>query len=293
MPASKNLRDAGPAGGGRPLAAVTTVGRKGSDEVNYGSGDVRGRLDTRVITINAATAGDSFKIRAIENAGRRQATDTAAFVIDTNSAAADLQAELRTATGDTGLTVTDTAGGTPYTVTFSDSPHRSGVELQLVELVGVSGNITSGVVTYRNRGTNTELTAQAADTAAPGYAAGQDVPLGQSPVTNGVGQTARAEFVRPTIDSAVGGNDQVVVAGTVHASDGTSGVITYTVYRTDDDVATGIVTEDADGDVTISSLESAVDYYVVGVAQTDAPYMTDQVDSRVSPATPREYFTTT
>jgi hypothetical protein len=155
-------------------------------------------------------------------------------------------------------------------VTFSDSPHK---------------------VTYRNRGANTELVAEAANTAAPGIAAGLDVPLGQSPVTNGTGQSAGAAHVPPVIDTAVGGNDEVTVAGTEAASAGTDGIVTYTVYRTADDVATAVVTEDADADVTITGLEHATNYYVVGYAQTEVAAASG--GSRVGPASPREYFTTT
>lgn len=296
MGASKNLRDVITGDKGRPFAAVTAVGRKGSTEPNYGSGDVRGRLDTRVITLGGFDATDSFKIRVIANSGARTVTDTAAFTRGTDATAAAIQAALRTATGDTGLTVAGTTNAGPFTITSSESPHRSGVEYQLVSLVGCSGNVTSAKVSYRSRtGAQPELTpaTNIPDTiAAPGYAAGLDVPLGQSVVTNGVGQTAGAEYVKPVIDSAVGGDDSVVISATEDASSGTSGLVLYSIYRTADDVATGTFSEDADGDVTISSLESAVDYYVIGAAQTEVA-SGDQVITRVGPSTPREYFTTT
>lgn len=308
MATAKRLRNTGH---GTPVPLVTGVGRRvrGSLAGNPGFGDVRGRLKTRVITLGAFAATDEFKIRVEFSsaervnelvAGKEGTVESVAFVRGTNATAAAIQAELRTLTGDAALTVAGTTDEGPFTVTGGDvaSAHRGGFELSLVDLVGCSGNVTSGAVTYpsskglpgddHDGGTDTGIPTASS----PGRGAGLEVPLGESIVTNGVGQTAQATLLPPTIDSAVGGDDQVVISGTEHASGGTGGVVCYSIFKTlTDDPHSTVIAEDADGDVTVTGLASATDYYVIGFTQTlpsgDFP------GERISRPTAPEYFTTT
>ena len=85
----------------------------------------------------------------------------------------------------------------------------------------------------------------------------------------------------------------MVISGTEAASGGTGAVVGYAIFKTLNDAPHSVVyTEDADGDVTITGLESAVDYYVVGFTQTVVG--TDAAESsRVSGASAPEFFTTT
>jgi len=71
--------------------------------------------EVQVITLTSfGTAGDSFTLYT-------EGQQTIAFVHTTNAAASDLQAGLRSATGDTGLTVTGTTNAGPYTVTWAET----------------------------------------------------------------------------------------------------------------------------------------------------------------------------
>jgi hypothetical protein len=119
------------------------------------------------------------------------------------------------------------------------------------------------------------------------------VPLGYSIVTDGVGQTAQTTLEYVTIDTAPGGNDQVVIGSTEVASGGTGAVVGYSIFKTaDDSPHSTVYTEDADGDVTITGLESAVDYYLIGFTQT-VDTADDFHAERVSRPSDPVYFTTT
>jgi hypothetical protein len=315
MGASKRLRTTGR---GNPIAGVTGVlsrVRAGQDAFagpNYGTSDVRGLLQTRVITLGSFGGTDAFKIRVewrsaerIDElvAGKEGTVETVAFVRGTNATAAAIQTALRTATAED-VTVAGTTDEGPFTVTQEDtaSSQRSAWELSLVDLVGCSGHVTSGAVTYLDA-TGHILAGQAGDgtlypaanttASSPGRGAGLDVPLGYSIVTDGDGQTAQATLLPVVIDSAVGGNDQVVISGTEDASGGTSAIVGYSIFKTLDDAPHSTVyTEDADADVTVTGLDDATDYYVIGFTQT-VNTDGDANTERVSRPSPREYFTTT
>lgn len=303
MATSKRIRNTGR---GTPVALVTGVqgSRRGGFQPNWGTGDVRGTLGTRVITLLGYDGTDEFKIRVdfrsaerIDQltAGKEGTVETVAFVRGTNGTAAAIQAALRTATGDTALTVSGTTDEGPFTITEGDtaSAHRGAFEIALVDLVGCAGSVASGPVEYVDATGKVSTANQTASS--PGRGAGKDVPLGYSIVTRGVGQTAQTTLVPITVDTAPGGDDQVVIAGTEVASAGTAGEALYAIFKTLDDTPHSVVaTEDADGDVTITGLASATDYYLIpysvakeGTADFDAQ------KERVSRPGDPVYFTTT
>lgn len=266
---------------------------------NLGFGDVRGTLRTRVITLHAIAATDSFKIRVEFGSAERinqlvegketTAVDTVAFVAGTNMTQGAIQTALRTATGDAALTVLGTTDLGPFTVTQGVADkHRDGYELSLKTLVGMSGAVTSGPVTYV-AGTGKASTATQTPSS-PGRGAGTEAALGESVVTDGVGQAKGTTLAQLTIVSALGGATQVVIDGTLHASGGTAGTAGYAVFKSADDSPGPVVyTEDADADVTITGLAAATDYYVVGFQHTAA----GGGKTRISRATAPVFFTTT
>lgn len=311
MGAAKSLRSVTR---GHPVPQVTGVLRRVRGELagNFGFSDVRGRLKTRVITLGSYGGTDEFKIRVEFSSAERTnqldpgkettAVETVAFVRGTNGTAAAIQAALRTATGDAALTVAGTTDAGPFTVTQGDtsSAARGGWELSLVDLVGCSGNVTSAKVTYpsslglpgsaHKHGVDTGIPAATG----PGRGAGTQVALGHSILTDGAGQTRGTELVPVAIVSAVGGDDQVVIDGTEDASGGTGAVVGYAIFKTlTDEPHTVVYTEDADGDVTITGLADATDYYVVGFTQTLTNSGDPDETSRVSRASAPEFFTTT
>lgn len=72
----------------------------------------------QTITLTTPAAGNSFKLTYLTAEG------ATAFVVGTNCTAAEIQAALRTATGDTLLTVTGTTDTGPFTVTFTNGFHN-------------------------------------------------------------------------------------------------------------------------------------------------------------------------
>lgn len=300
MPAAGHIRNTAH---GVPVPEVTGVLKRvrgGQQFVNYGAADVRGVLKTRVITLLGYDGTDEFKIR-VEfqsaertdqlTAGKEGTVESVAFVRGTNGTAAAIQAELRTLTGDSALTVSGTTDEGPFTVTQGDTSHaqRYGWELSLVDLVGCAGYVDSGPVTYVDA---TGKVSTANTTASsPGRGAGKEVNLGYSIVTDGPGQTAQTELVPVTVDTAPGGDDQVVISGTEVASGGTGAIAGYAIFKTlTDDPHTVVYTEDADADVTVTGLADATDYYLVGFTQTANA---NGRGERVSRATPPVFFTTT
>lgn len=310
MPANRSLRNVRR---GYPVPQVTGVlrGVRGWLAGNLGTGDVRGTLKTRVITLNSFGGTDSFKIRVEFYAAERTdqlvagkettAVTTAAFTRGTDATAAAIQAALRTATGDAALTVAGTTDAGPFTVTQGDTSgaQRGGYELSLVSLSGCSGNVTSGAVTYvSSLGLPGAVHKHGVDTgpataSSPGRGAGLRVPLGYSIVTDGGGQTAQATLVAPTVVSMVGGDDQVVIDTTEVASGGTNAVVGVSIFKTlTDDPHSTVYQEDADGDLTVTGLASGVDYYAVVFTQT-ATGADNLEKSRVSAGAAPEFFTTT
>lgn len=253
-------------------------------DVNYGAGDVRfDKSRTQVITLGSFGGTDSFKIRATDPDGVTVA-DTAAIVRGTNAAATDVQSELRTATGDTGLTVAGTTDAGPFTVTFSVKLGYP--RLQLVTLSGCSGHVGKGVLAYDDPALSLGSGLNFDQESSKGY--GADIPLGYSLETDGTGQTNTDELLPPTMVSAVGGVGQVVVDTTEAATGGTNAVVLFSIFN----LATknwstetqGVALEDADGDITATGL-AAGDYALFGRTQT-AP-------GRVSRSFDPEFFTVT
>lgn len=282
-------------GGGTPAPLVggATYASRTHLMGNQGTGDVRfdsGR--TQVITLNSFGGTDSFKIRVnaaptTRNGGNSTgavvATDTAAFVRGTNATAAAIQAALRTATGDTGLTCSGTTDAGPFTVTFVN---KKGQPLfELVTLSGCSGNVTPGTLTYDDADVHTTALQN-------GIAFDQElskgfqtrVPLGHGLDTDGTGQTRGTALVEPTVVSAVGGVGSVVIDTTEVSSGGTSATVLTAIYKLSTGKYVTVDNDDADGDQTISSL-TAGDYAALFHTVTAA--------GKPSRPSPPEYFTVT
>lgn len=313
MAVAKNLRGTDRA---NPVPEFTGVGRRKRGELdgNFGTADVRGSLLTRVITLANFGGVDSFKVKVVigtrdriditdQEEGRAGAAQTtAAFVRGTNCAASDLQAALRTATGDTALTVAGNTDAGPFTVTFAATPHRQALDFQLITLLGCSGHITSAATAYvTSNGLPGDVHKHGTDTGRPaavatiGRGVGSEVFLGQSITTDGPGQTARATLVAPAVTTAAGGAGQVTLAATEDASGGTAANVGYALFTTVDDASAPVVyTEDDDGTVVITGLLAATDYYVRAFTQTQTGTSGGPNEaSRVSRSAPAEYFTTT
>jgi len=295
-----------------PVPEFTGVGRKrrGATQPNMGTEDVRGLLATTVITLTNFGGTDSFKIKVVygnrdrtditdQEEGRPGATQTtAAFVRGTNAAASDLQTALRTATGDTGLTVAGSTDAGPFTITPGPSPHSQAYEFQLITLLGCSGQVESSAVAYRtSNGLPGDVHKHGTDTgrvtasATIGRSVGSNVPLGQSIVTDGPGQTRGTVLAAPTVVAPVAGNTSVDLTATEHASGGTAADVGYAVFLTSNDKLVSFTT-DADGTVTISGLARTTDYYVRAFTIT-ASGTADQPTGRVSKSAPPQFFTTT
>jgi hypothetical protein len=119
-------------------AQATGLSATGSHSQRYPG---TAKAEVQVITMTSFAGTDSFTVTV--NEGNTAAT-TAAFVRGTNAAAADLQTALRTATGDSGLTVSGTTDEGPYTITFAETT----VQPELT----VTGTDCSGAVTVTTRG---------------------------------------------------------------------------------------------------------------------------------------------
>jgi hypothetical protein len=269
MGTASRLRTDDVAGGGTPQPLVAGHSRaRGYRRANYGTADVRqSPLATTVITLLGAATTDEFKLGVYAHSagGDFERTDTIAFTIDTDAAASDLQTALRTATGDASLTVTGTDNAGPYTVTHTEAVP----EIVAHSLTGgLAVQITRGALTYSDPESSTAGNGIAFDQESSD-GRGADVPLGYGTITDGTGQDAGTELLPPTVDGAAGGTGEVVVTATEASSGGTSAVVLYAVHGLESDFATYAEddTEDADGDVTISSL-SAGDYVLLAHTQT-------------------------
>jgi hypothetical protein len=313
MAVAQRLRDLVTDLGAANINSLTGAYRAGFlGDVNYGTADLRfDAARTQIITLNSFGGTDSFKVRVVakaaaaggtgssgsRDAGNFAVTDTAAFVRGTNAAASDLQTALRTATGDTGLTVSGTTDAGPYTVTYTN---RGQCLLELVGLSGCSGNVTRGVLAYDDPNTSTPASSGVAGNGInfdPEGSRGfqNDVPLGHSIVSDGTGQTRGTVLAVPTMVSAVGGSGQVVVDTTEVASGGTNAVVLFSILKRPAVSAKvdnrnwvvetqGVALEDADGDLTATGL-TAGEYALAYCTQTE--------QGRVSQPAPLEYFTVT
>ena len=258
---------------------VTGVQRR-SGFANMGVGDVRGNVRTRLITLQGADGTDTFRLRVRLNDGTVSA-DSDAFNDDETTT--DIQAGLRTLTGDADLLVTGNAGG-PYTVTPYGSPHRDSYEIEACHCLGCSVAITSAGVSYDDPDTSVDSGINFDQESSVGV--GLETPLGYSEKTDGTGQTEGTALLPPTIVTAIGGSGVVVIDGTEAVSGGTSAVVLYSILNTDTGAwvveTQGVALEDADGDLTATGL-AAGNYALFGHTQT-AP-------GRVSRAAGPVYFT--
>lgn len=94
----------------RPDAQNVAMGLAGTNPADrFGNKTAAGEV--QVITLAAFSGTDSFSLVVDD-------VNTVAFVRGTNATAAALQTAIRTATGDTTLTVTGTTDEGPFTVTF-------------------------------------------------------------------------------------------------------------------------------------------------------------------------------
>lgn len=297
MGVADRLRTDDVAGGGTPAPLVGGKSRAYDPlRANMGTGDVRGdgMNLTQVITLQSFAGTDSFKIRSYtfpvtgtSRLGGPLVTDTVAFVRGTNATAAAIQTALRTATGDTTLTVAGTDDEGPFTVTFvGKSKHRQPL-FALVTLSGCSGTVGRTALTYDDvPQTGTPGTVPSTN----GMPFDQEssrginatVPLGHSIVTDGTGETAQSTLVPPTQVSAVGGTGQVVIDNTEASSGGTSAEVLYAIVNTTTGAVVSEDVQDADADLTTTSL-AAGDYYLLGHTVT--------ANGRVSRAGLPQYFT--
>src|ERR1051326_724641 len=93
----------------------------------------------QVVTLTGFDGTDSFKLTY-------NGTETAAFVRGTNATAAAIQTALRTATGDTGLTVSGNTDAGPFTVTFVNKTGTSILDiLTVTSPSGCTGAVTANL----------------------------------------------------------------------------------------------------------------------------------------------------
>lgn len=92
--------------------------------------------EAQVITLSSFDGTDEFKMTD-------GVTETIAFVRGTNATAVVIQAELRTLTGDAGLTCAGITDAGPFTYTYSD--YADHAMLAVSSPVGCTGVVTEGV----------------------------------------------------------------------------------------------------------------------------------------------------
>lgn len=106
-----------------------------------------GATEVQVVTLTGFSGTDEFKLTY-------DTTETIAFVRGTNATAAAIQTAMRTATGDSSLTVAGTTDAGPFTITFSAEGDRF-----LTRVTSAVG--CTGVVTRTTTGTSGGTTAVA------------------------------------------------------------------------------------------------------------------------------------
>lgn len=97
----------------------------------------------QVITLSSFGGVDEFTLTVNMTGEGLGIETTMAFTRGTDAAASDLQTELRTVTGDTGLTVTGTTDAGPYTIT-----HTKATWTRQFPRYTVNGTGCTGVVTF-------------------------------------------------------------------------------------------------------------------------------------------------
>lgn len=268
MPTADRLRTDDVDGGGTPAPLVAGQSRVRHAGANYGTADVRyNPLLTYTLTPQGAGAADTFQVGfySLGADGEFTRTDTTDIAYDAN--AATLQTAVRTASGDTGMTVT---GGGDGTTAWVITPTLALVADPVVTALtaGFSMQVSRATIAYSDPENATDGNGIAFDQESSD-GIGEDVPLGYSIITDGTGQAAGTVLEPPTVDGAAGGSGQVVITGTEVASGGTGAVALYALKMVDTDFADWetVDSEDADADVTISSL-TAGDYVLLAHTQT-------------------------
>jgi hypothetical protein len=267
MGTADRLRTDDVAGGGTPAPLVAGQSRTRHAGANYGTADVRyNPLLTYTLTPQGAGAADTFEVGfySLGADGEFARTDTSAIAY--NADAATLQTAVRTASGDTGMTVSGGGDGTtPWVITPTLALVADPVVTALT--AGFSMQVSRSTIAYGDPDTTLDNGINFDQESSDGI--GEDVPLGYSIITDGTGQSDGTVLAPPTVDGAAGGSAQVVITATEVASGGTSAVVLYAVKAVDTDFATWatVDSEDADGDVTISSL-AAGDYVLLAHTQT-------------------------
>jgi hypothetical protein len=237
-----------------------------------GTGDVRYKaLTTYTLTPLGAGAADTFQVGfySLGADGALVRTDTTDLAYNAN--AATVQTAVRTASGDTGMTVTGGGDGvTPWVITPTLALIADPVVTALT--AGFAMQVSRTAPAYDDPTvqsiTNGPLNGIVFDQESSD-GIGEDVPLGYSIITDGTGQSDGTVLAPPTVDGAAGGSGQVVITTTEVASGGTGAVVLIALHVVDEDFATWatVDSEDADGDVTISSL-AAGDYVMLVHTQT-------------------------
>jgi hypothetical protein len=259
----------GTIGRGHPIRNFTGVlQRRQHFHSKSHQGDLRRGGGTVVITLGAFDGTDSFKVRVYSNAyvargasiaAGTNYTDTVAFVRGTNATAAAIQTALRTATGDTALTVTGTTDAGPFTVT--PGAEASLPRMELSTLSGCGGTVEYQNIAY-HAGTGKPSTASVALTI-PGTSGlvGVTAPLGTS-----VRDYDGTVLAPPTVASVVGTSGTLTVADTeVATTDGSESVF-YAVRLLTSADPSAYQAVDADGDGVISI--AAGNYAVVAFTLT-------------------------
>lgn len=281
MTVAKRLRTDDVAGGGTPQPLVGGASKAVNPLLNgnMGTGDVRNSpvRTWRIYGHNFAAGTDSFKLGVYAYAadGQYERTDTVAFVHGTNLTAVAIQAALRTATGDGGLTVTGTTNfdASGFTVTSTEPWEGDIVAHTLAG--GADVQIDRGSIAYGDAGHG--LTGTPGTTPSTGGIAfdqessrgvGETVPLGYSIVSDGTGVTADSTLLPPTCDSVVGNNGDgtLVISATEVASGGTGAEVLYAVRKLEQahDNWVLVDAQDADGDYTTADLGFDGDVVVLG-----------------------------
>lgn len=287
MAVSKRLRTDDVDGGGNPQPLVGGLSRAHElTRANYGTGDVRyQKARTTVITLSAFGAGDEFKLRAYAQGadGDFAGTDTIAFTHGTDALASDLQTALRTATGDTGLTVTGTDNSGPFTVTYVNLKGQPELVAHSVT-GGACVTISTGALSY-DEGSEQDGTPGSVPSTAgrlfdveSSKGVGADIPLGYSTDSRGTAVTRGSELLPPTAPTATSGSSgaTALAVGGEAASGGTSGLVLYAIRKLELagalpsshlDQYVLVDSEDADGTVASVTL-AAGDYVLLAHTQT-------------------------
>lgn len=121
------------------ILAPGNIERSGSFDPTSLLGDVRPNR-VQVVTLTDFSGTDSFTLGYVLDGGARGTS--IAFVRGTNATAAAIQAELRTVTGDSALTVAGTTDAGPFTITHTKATFTRGFPRYTVNGTGCTGVVT-------------------------------------------------------------------------------------------------------------------------------------------------------